>query len=209
MVLRIRAATQFIYYLDGTPLAEVLEQEDLGTTITNNLKPSRHIQLKTNKAKQHIGMIKRCFSDRSPLTISTLYKSLIRPIIEVNSAAWSPWLGKDKLLLNSVQESCKNLCDTPLYFEPLEQRRERADLRETYKILNGMYNIDKNIFFEDSAIQLRGHSRKLQMSYSRTEVRKNFFSQRVVIPWNNLPESTINAPTVQSFKRRHEPDATG
>ena len=37
---------------------------------------------------------------------------------------------------------------------------------------------------------------------SRTQIRKNFFSQRVVEPWNNLPDSVKAAESVNIFKNR-------
>ena len=46
----------------------------------------------------------------------------------------------------------------------------------------------------------RGHNRKLQVNYSRLTTRKNFFSQRVVNYWNDLPSECVNAPSVSSFK---------
>ena len=37
---------------------------------------------------------------------------------------------------------------------------------------------------------------------SKTEVRKFFFSQRVVEKWNKLPDSVKQAETVNTFKNR-------
>jgi len=43
----------------------------------------------------------------------------------------------------------------------LESRRIRSDLIETYKIMTGVYNIPREIFFECDNSGLRGHEHKL------------------------------------------------
>jgi hypothetical protein len=47
-----------------------------------------------------------------------------------------------------------------------------------------------------------GHNFKLTKHFARTDVRKNFFSNRVVNYWNDLPSAVVSAPTLDSFKRR-------
>jgi len=37
---------------------------------------------------------------------------------------------------------------------------------------------------------------------SRLDIRKNFFSQRVVNVWNSLPQVVVDADSVNSFKNR-------
>ena len=60
-------------------------------------------------------------------------------------------------------------------------RRQRGDLIETYKILNGYYDIDWSKLFILSTYQTtRGHSMKLFKKPSRLNIRLNFFTQRVV-----------------------------
>ena len=86
----------------------------------------------------------------------------------------------------------------------LEQRRIRGDLIEAYKILTGKEKVDAGQFFQlaDTGYNLRGHSFKLAIARSHTEVRRHFFSQRVIRNWNNLPQKVIDAPTVNVFKNR-------
>ena len=95
VVLRIRAAIQFCYCMNGEKLSIVNDQKDLGIIINEDLKPSSHILSITKKANQRLGMIKRCFTNLMPHKLSILYKSLVRPILETNSPAWGPWTQKD------------------------------------------------------------------------------------------------------------------
>ena len=200
VVLRIRASIQYTYFLNNEPLSVVGEQKDLGVIISSDLKPSKHISYICSKANQRIGMLKRCITDRSRETIHKFYKALIRPILETCSPAWSPWLKKDKDLLCDVQERCQKLCGEPL--ESLESRRDRADLCEVYKILNGNYKIDKDSYFQISDNSTRGHPVKLFKPRCRTELRRNFFSHRVVDMWNSLPRHIVMAPSIEAFRER-------
>ena len=51
VVLRIREAINYMYTLDGIPLATEPLQKDLGVIISDTLKPSAHITSITKKAK--------------------------------------------------------------------------------------------------------------------------------------------------------------
>ena len=86
----------------------------------------------------------------------------------------------------------------------LEARRQRGDLIECYKILTGKENIDSHQFFHlsDNSHGLRGHSLKLSVNRSRLDLRKNFFSQRVISSWNSLPQHVVDATSVNTFKNR-------
>ena len=83
-----------------------------------------------------------------------------------------------------------------------QKRRERGDLIQTYRIMNNIDKINPETFFQRARYtSTRGHNQKFDKSRSRLDVRKFFFSQRVVEPWNKLPESAINAPTLLCFKK--------
>ena len=72
-----------------------------------------------------------------------------------------------------------------------------------FKIVKGLVNIDRKIFFQEALGNRRGHSEKLQKSSMiRLDVRKFSFSQRVVNHWNTLKQHAIDCKTVNmSFKR--------
>ena len=48
----------------------------------------------------------------------------------------------------------------------------------------------------------RGHSKKLPHKRCHLAIRRGFFGVRVPRIWNDLPESVVAAPDVNSFKRR-------
>ena len=82
-----------------------------------------------------------------------------------------------------------------------EERRRRADLIETYKIMKGTTTIDSNIFFERNTNSItRGHSLKLVKPRAHLDCRKYFFSNRVIDDWNGLSDAAVNSATLNQFK---------
>ena len=74
----------------------------------------------------------------------------------------------------------------------LEDRRIRGDLIEVFKIVKGISRVQHTTFFKlDEKRRTRGHTYKLVKDRSRLDIRKHFFSQRVVSEWNKLPESVV------------------
>ena len=49
---------------------------------------------------------------------------------------------------------------------------------------------------------LRGHKLKIYKPQVHLDIRKYFFSIRVIEEWNSLPVELINCNTVASFKKR-------
>ncbi|XP_072023445.1 uncharacterized protein [Amphiura filiformis] len=74
---------------------------------------------------------------------------------------------------------------------PLEVRRLRGDLIEVFKILNGLEDIrPEELFTKLHNTDTRGHNFKLfkKQLHKGLNLRKFFFSQRVVDTWNKLPK---------------------
>jgi len=144
-----------------------------------------------------------------------IYKTYVRPHLEYCIQVWSPHLATDVLCLEKIQRAATKIVPglkkleygdqlKRLGLTTLESQRKRGDLIDTYKILTGKENIESNKFFElsDNARNLRGHSKKISVKRSRLNVRKFFFSQRVVPQWNSLPETVVIAPSMNTFKNR-------
>ena len=93
----------------------------------------------------------------------------------------------------------------------LEERRLWGDLIETYKIITGKENIDREQFFKLSNNQhnLRGHRLKIEKERNVLLMRRRFFSQRVVDIWNSLASTTVEAKTTISFKDKIDRDWSG
>lgn len=146
--------------------------------------------------------------------IIKLYKALVRPKLEFCVQAWRPHLRKDIDKIERVQQRATRLIGdcTGLNYEDrlnrlglisLEQRRERGDLIQVFKLVKGFDKIDYRTFFQmaDNS-RTRGHKYKMVKIRSRLDVRSKFFSQRIVNSWNQLPSSVVEAETINSFKNR-------
>ena len=82
----------------------------------------------------------------------------------------------------------------------LQYRRLRADMVETFKILNNIDKVQHEHIFPISRTATRGHNQKIYNKNSRTNIRKYSFSQRIVDMWNSLPKQVIETKTVNTFK---------
>jgi len=150
-----------------------------------------------------------------------LYKQFVRCHLEFAIPAWSPWLIQDIEILERVQKKVVNFIVglsgktyeeklSELNLTSLADRRKKFDLVQTYKILNGHDRVDASIWFTtvgDSANRLTrntAYSMNLAATISRTDIRRNFFSNRVVNLWNSLPTDIKDSRTVKIFKTRLE-----
>ena len=72
-------------------------------------------------------------------------------------------------------------------------------------MVNGLVNVNyKGIFVMNNNERTRGHNFKLSMQRSVSEIRRNFFTSRVVVPWNNLPSYVVHSENEIQFKRNYD-----
>ena len=204
------------YYMhesgEQIPIEQVDSEKDLGVTFESTLRFDKHISNCVNKANRMLGLIKRSFSFMDKEMFLPLYKALIRPHLEYATVVWSPFLKKDIFLIENVQRratkivrSIRNLSYEErlkhLGLPTLKYRRERNDMIQVYKIMNGIDKLDVNTFFKMSTdTRTRGHNFKITKQQNRTVQRASVFSQRVITPWNALPEKCVNSDSINKFK---------
>ena len=83
----------------------------------------------------------------------------------------------------------------------MDQRRERGDIIEVFKILNGHTRIDPGQFWE--VRDARNGARLVKSrAVNGKKQRRDFFSYRVVQKWNLLPAKLKMAPSLDCFKSR-------
>jgi hypothetical protein len=189
------------------------EECDLGVTFETNLKFEKQTRKCASKGNRMVGLIRHSFDHMDKDMFITLYKSLVRPLMEYATPVWSPHLKKDIRLLEQVQRRATKLVQEirnlsyeerlrHLGLPTLEYRRDRSDMIQVYRILTGIDDMDANTFFHIANSTTRGHSRKLYKRRCRTNMRKNSFAYRVVDKWNSLPEPVVLAETMNIFKSR-------
>ena len=82
----------------GERLSSVSTVKDLGITISHDLLWTLHAVEVVNKVNKVLGLIKRTIGSVNKEIFSTLYKALVRPILEYASPAWCPYLVKNIVL---------------------------------------------------------------------------------------------------------------
>ena len=135
-----------------TPNWELIEStptvKDLGITMENNCSFQQHINNITESAKRMSAWVFRTFATRERLPLMTLYKSLVRPLVEYSSALWSPISKADINRLEDVQRSFIRKINgvssdyktalKQLNLYSLERRRERYITMHVWKMLENL-----------------------------------------------------------------------
>ena len=136
------------------------------------------------------------------------------PSVEYGNVIWGPHSKSGKQDLEKVQRRATRLIPTlrkltyssriqRLKLPSLEYRRQRGDRIQVYKIMAGLERIPVSCFFAPAEQTVtRGHRFKLQVPLARSRVRGQAFSVRTVNNWNSLPDTVVEADSINQSKTR-------
>ena len=202
----------FPYYVNGTQIKPVTVEKDIGFWIADDLSSKTHIHKARCKALGEISRIKRNFSFIDKRAFCVLYNQRVRPHLDYGMTACPPDSAAEAKLLERVQGKATALVygmkglnaeerRKKLGLMSLEDRRERGDLIEVYKILKGLTRINPTAFWE--VREARNGARLIkELATNGRKQRNDFFSYRVVQKWNLLPTEIRTAPSLEAFKNR-------
>lgn len=205
---------KFGYLINDSWLNVTEEEGDLGIIMSSDVKFHKQCLQARNKANKMLGIINRNVSYKSKEVITKLYSSYVRPHIEYCAQAWSQHSVGDLDLLESVQRRATRLIPSlegMSYEERLKElnmfsvRRRflRGDLIHVFKLFNNSGELDWGEFFVlNTDDRMRGHNKKIKKQQCHLNVRKNFFSHRVVNFWNSLPADIVNSDNLNVFKAK-------
>ena len=208
--------TQYhITHENNTHILDKLDSvNDLGVIFDSNLSFRDHISHKINKAYSILGIIKRNFIYMDHTSFLLLYKSMVRPHLEYANSVWCPYQKRDITEIEKVQKratklviSLKNLSYidrlSRLKLPTLKYRRLRGDMIEVFKITHDLYDPDVslNLAYHSGTIT-RGNKYKLINHRFHYDLRKYYFSARIVNIWNSLPNRVVDLNSVNVFKAR-------
>ena len=92
------------YNIQGIAIISTDTIKDLGVIIDNNLKFHAHTESVTFKANRTFAIIRKTFKFTDNHMFITLYKTLVRPVIEYANSVWGPHYILDQQNIEKIQQ---------------------------------------------------------------------------------------------------------
>ena len=161
------------------------------------------------------GFIRRNFNTCPTNIKSSLYSSLVRPILEYACSIWSPHCNNEIQFIEAVQRraarfavNCysryQSVTSIPqqLDWPTLRERRDQMKLIMMYKIIHGLIYIQHNLPLTYSNLNniSRGHLHRFIQPATRIDSYKHSFFPSTICMWNRLPSVVVMSESLFQFK---------
>ena len=188
---------------------------DLGVEVSNNFGFDLHITRIARKANLKASWVLSVFKSRHETEMLTLFKSLVRSIVEYNCPLWSPQKVNEINILEQVQRRfTSKICSVQhldywerlkvLKLMSLQRRRERYQILYMWKLINGKVQ-------NDVSVQWHTHGRRgivVDIPRLPSNVAKinslydSSFKVYTAKLWNCIPKSVNTEQSLDLFKSK-------
>ena len=205
-------------YLGETPIPEAAHHTHLGLTLSHDLKWHLHINRIVTAASKRLSLLKWLKFKLSRKTLSKLYLSMIRPILEYGCVLFDNCTQELSDLLEGLQYEAARICTGAIKFtsrdrllaeigwEPLHTRRKFSKLVFFYKMFNKLtppylYELIPNHDLPQTGRLLRRPSQQRQIKCRTDRYFRSFLPSAIRL-WNDLPDEVKLSPTLSTFKAK-------
>ena len=207
---------KFSYSLCNVQLDGTCYQKYLGVYITCTLSWQMQCVEAKKKAMRVLGILQRSLSSCDRSVKEHCYLSLVRPIVEYATVAWSPNTKKGIDCIESVQRRGARFVNndysryssvssmlTDLNWPSLQLRRSICDIGMFYQIHRASH-VNISLPHELTSVPAYGRTRashdfKISLPFSSVDAYKHSFYVRSIPAWNALPPDFVKSGSYSEF----------
>ena len=204
--------------LNGETISESQNHTHLGVTLNNKLSWSVHINMAIAKADRRLSVIRRCRNQIPRPCRETLYKTIIRPVLDYGDIIYDSCLKSESDVLEKFQRKCALVCSgafkitshekllKELGWSKLESRRSMHRLTLFYKIANSLtpsylQQTCRLIPHNTNNYRLRRNNSFL-VPFIRKEIFSKSYFPKTIREWNNMSNEIKASGSLNIFKSK-------